>query len=79
MSQPNRRENGRGAADRVGNSRGMRVPVRRDPRDKKADTVFASFLQFLEKQLTAHPADVVAADVGQLRRVGRLVQGVDVK
>lgn len=56
-----------------------KTPARRTSSDIEADPVVASFLQFLEKQMTAHPADIVAADAGQLRRIGRLVQGVELK
>ena len=46
------------------------------PKDSEADPVVASFLQFLEQQMAAHPEDIVAADAGQLRRIAKLVQGV---
>ena len=40
--------------------------------------VVASFLQFMEKQMTEHPEDIVAADATQLRRIGKLVKGIAV-
>ena len=54
-------------------------PVRRKPKEEEADPVLASFLQFMEKQMTEHPEDIVEADADQLRRIGTLVEGVDVK
>lgn len=51
---------------------------RRKPRDDEGDPVLASFLQFLEKQMTDRPQDMVAADTDQLRRIGKLVKGVTV-
>ena len=38
---------------------------------------WSCFLQFLEKQMTEHSGDIVAADADQLRRIGKLVEGVD--
>jgi antitoxin PrlF len=52
---------------------------RRNAKDDEADPVVASFLQFLQEQMAAHPQDIVAADVGQLRRIGKLVKGVAVE
>jgi prlF antitoxin for toxin YhaV_toxin len=40
------------------------------------DPVMDSFLSFIEAQMTAHPDDIIAADVAQLRRIGKLVAGV---
>jgi len=54
-----------------------KLPARRKTRDDEADPVLASFLQFLEKQMGEHPEDIVAADANQLRRIGKLVEGVD--
>lgn len=51
---------------------------RRKAKDDENDPVVASFLQFLERQMTEHPEDIVAADAAQLRRIGKLVEGVDV-
>ena len=39
----------------------------------------ASFLRFIERQMTEHPEDIVPADTDQLRRIGKLVEGVDAK
>lgn len=47
-------------------------------KDGESDPVVASFLQFMEKQMTEHPEDIVAADTAQLRRIGKLVKGIDV-
>ena len=44
----------------------------------ESDPVMASFLQFLERQMTDRPQDVIAADADQLRRIGKLVKGVRV-
>jgi hypothetical protein len=38
--------------------------------------VFASFLSFLEKQLTNHPEHIAPANAAQLARIGKLVKGV---
>ena len=51
---------------------------KREPKDDMSDPVVASFLQFMEKQMIAHPEDIVAADAAQLRRIGKLVKGIDV-
>ncbi len=55
-----------------------RTPARRKPKDDEVDPVVACFLQFMEKQMTAHPEYIVAADADQLHRIGKLVEGVDV-
>ena len=44
----------------------------------ESDPVMASFLQFLERQITDSPQDVVSADADQLRRIGKLVKGVKI-
>ena len=44
----------------------------------ESDPVMASFLQFLERQMTDNPQDVIAADADQLRRIGKLVKGVKI-
>jgi antitoxin PrlF len=53
------------------------------PQPKKkadeGDPVVASFLRFLEQQMTKHPEDIVTADSDQMRRIGKLVKGVKVK
>ena len=51
---------------------------KRKPKDDDSDPVVASFLQFMEKQMTEHPEDIVAVDEAQLRRIGKLVKGVEV-
>ena len=56
-----------------------RPPSKRKPKEDEGDPVVASFLQFMEGQMTEHPEDIVAADADQLRRIGRLVEGVDVE
>lgn len=53
-------------------------PARRKPKDEPDDPVLASFLQFVEKQMTENPQEIVAADTAQLRRIGKLVKGVKV-
>ena len=40
------------------------------------DPVFASFLSFLEEQLTSHPDHIAPANATQLARIGKLVKGV---
>lgn len=50
--------------------------ARRKINDDDGDPVVAGFLRFLQKQMTEHPEDIVAADPDQLRRIGRLVKGV---
>jgi antitoxin PrlF len=52
---------------------------KRKPKEDEGDPVVASFLQFMDKQMTEHPGDIVAADADQLRRIGKLVEGVDVE
>lgn len=52
--------------------------LKRKSKDDESDPVVVSFLQFMENQMTAHPEDIVAADAGQMRRIGKLVKGVDV-
>ncbi len=42
----------------------------------EADPVLLGFLGFLERQMAAHPEDIVAADEAQLNRIARLVKGV---
>ena len=56
-----------------------RTPARRKSKDGEGDAVIASLLRFMEGQMTEHPEDIVAADVGQLRRIGKLVKGVNVE
>ena len=54
-----------------------KMPARRRSKDDEDDPVVASFLQFMEKQMTAHPEDIVPAKADQMRRIGKLVEGVD--
>lgn len=54
-----------------------RPAARRKAKAGAADPVLASFLQFLERQMTERPQDIVSADAAQLRRIGKLVEGVD--
>ncbi len=51
---------------------------RRKVKDDESDPVVASFLQFMEKQMTEHPEEIVAADTAQLHRIAKLVKGVAV-
>ena len=56
-----------------------KAPACRKPKaddSEAADPMMASFLRFLETQMTRHPDDIVAADAEQLRRIGKLVRGV---
>ena len=55
-----------------------KTPSRRKTREDEGDPVVASFLQFLERQMADNPQDIVVADTDQLRRIGKLVKGVDV-
>lgn len=43
---------------------------------EESDPVLMGFLGFLERQMAAHPEDIVAADEAQLKRIARLVKGV---
>ena len=52
--------------------------VKRKSKDDEGDPVVASFLKFMEKQMTEHPEDIVAADAAQLLRIGKLVKGIEV-
>jgi antitoxin component of MazEF toxin-antitoxin module len=53
-----------------------KVPATRATAAEVADPVFASFLSFLEKQLTNHPEHIAPANAAQLARIGKLVKGV---
>ena len=53
-----------------------KTPVRRHTKGDEPDPVLASFLRFLETQMTDKPQDMVLADAAQLRRIGKLVKGV---
>ncbi len=48
-------------------------------RDEDADPVLLGFLRFLETQMSEHPDQIVAADVKQMRRIGKLIKGVEVE
>lgn len=54
-----------------------RSAPRRKAKGEESDPVVTSFLRFMEDQMTAHPEQVVAADARQLRRIAKLVAGVD--
>ncbi len=51
-------------------------PKARSDAGDESDPVMVSFLQFLERQMTDNPQDVVAADAKQMRRIGKLLKGV---
>ena len=53
--------------------------VWRKRKEGMRDPVLASFFQFMEKQMAGHPEDIVEADTDQLRRIGTLIEGVDIK
>ena len=55
------------------------APAKRKARDDEGDPVMDSFLQFLDRQMTESPQDIVAADTDQLRRIAKLVKGVRVE
>ena len=55
-----------------------KAPARRKKSVDERDAVVESLLQFMEKQMIDHPQDIVPADLGQLRRIGKLVKGVTV-
>ena len=50
---------------------------RRTVRDKDADPVLLGFLQFLEKQMSEHPELIEPVDRKQLKRISKLVAGVE--
>lgn len=52
--------------------------AKRKSKDDESDPVVASFLQFMEKQMTDRPEEIVAVDAAQLRRIGKLVKGIKV-
>lgn len=54
-----------------------KVPASRSKTTEIADPVFASFLSFLDKQLTEHPEHIAPANAAQLSRIGKLVKGVN--
>lgn len=46
-------------------------------RGEVVDPVMLAFLGFLEGEMLAHPETLVPADLGQLRRIAKLVDGVE--
>ncbi len=56
-----------------------KTSTRRKMKDEEADPIVASFLQFIEQQMTEHPEQIVPADAEQLRRIGKLVKGVSLR
>ena len=54
-----------------------KTPARRKSTQGEEDPVIASLLQFMAAQMAEHPEHIVAADAAQLRRIGKLVAGVD--
>jgi len=55
------------------------APAKRKAKDDESDPVMDSFLQFLDRQMTENPQDIVAADADQLGRIAKLVKGVRVQ
>jgi antitoxin component of MazEF toxin-antitoxin module len=55
------------------------APPKRKAKDDEGDPVMDSFLQFLDRQMTENPQDIVTADTDQLRRIAKLVKGVRVE
>lgn len=51
--------------------------ARRKVKGDEGDPIVTGFLQFMEKQMSEHPEDIVAADADQLRRIGKLIEAVD--
>jgi antitoxin PrlF len=56
-----------------------RLTSKRKPKEDEGDPVVASFLQFMDKQMTQRPGDIVAAGADQLRRIEKLVEGINVE
>ena len=56
-----------------------KTAARRKHKGDQVDPVMLSFLQFMEKHMTTHPEDIVPADADQLRRIGKLVAGADLR
>jgi antitoxin PrlF len=50
---------------------------RRRSKDQDIDPVMLGFLKFLEKQMTQHPDLIEPVDRAQLKRIGKLVAGVE--
>ena len=53
--------------------------ARRRAKGDAADPFVASFLQFIQRQMTERPEDIVTADAGQLRRIGKLPAWQDLR
>lgn len=51
--------------------------ARRRTRDEDDDPVLKSFLAFLERQMAERPDLIAPADRGQLRRIAKLIAGVE--
>ena len=56
-----------------------RPTSKRKPKEDEGDPVVASFLQFMDKQMMEQPGDIVAAGADQLRRIEKLVEGINVE
>jgi len=50
-----------------------KAPAARGTAAEVADPAYASFLSFLEKQLTIYPEHIAPANAAQLARIGKLV------
>ena len=50
---------------------------RRTAKGKEVDPVMLGFLRFLEKEMAEHPELIEPADRKQLKRIGKLVEGVE--
>ena len=50
---------------------------RRTAKSKEGDPIMLGFLQFLEKEMAKHPELIEPADRKQLKRIGKLVEGVE--
>jgi len=47
--------------------------------DTEDDPALLAFLDYLEQQMAAHPELIVEADEGQLKRIAKLVEGVELE
>lgn len=54
-----------------------KAPGRRKSASAAEDPVMLGFLRFLEKQIAEHPGLVEPADKAQLKRIAKLVEGVE--
>jgi hypothetical protein len=50
---------------------------RRALKDEEIDPVMLSFLRFLEKQMMEHPELIEPVDRAQLKRIGKLIAGIE--